>query len=74
MAIGGCGSLSIDASFTRIGRGMPVINFAKIAIARKQYFAGLVNGKRTGRTCAVSYSFDQLQFQNGEQRQNHEPS
>lgn len=35
-------------------RGMPVTYLQNVAIARKQYLAGVVKEKRTGKTCAAS--------------------
>ena len=34
--------------------GIPVTYLQNVAMARKQNFAGVVNGKRMGRMCAVS--------------------
>lgn len=42
--------LSVD----EVCRSMPVVCLMKVAMARKQYFAGVVNENKTGRTCAVS--------------------
>jgi len=36
------------------GGGTLVTNLVKVAMARKQNFAGVVNEKRTGNTCGVS--------------------